>query len=78
MHAQDVISSLENDVFPHLGKLPIPAIDSRVIFTTLRKVEARVVIETARRLRQRIWSIFCYAIAEGVADHDPAPGIVKR
>lgn len=73
-----MISSLENDVFPHLGKLPIPAIDSRVILTTLRKVEARVVIETARRLRQRISSIFCYAIAEGVADHDPAPGIVKR
>ena len=77
VHAADVIGSLENDVFPHFGKLPIPAIDSRVILATLRKVEARGAIETARRLRQRISSIFCYAIAEGVADHDPASGIVK-
>lgn len=69
--------SLENDVFPDLGKLPIPAIDGPVILATLRKVEARGSIETARRLRQRISAIFGYAISEGIADHDPAAGIVR-
>lgn len=77
VHADDVITSLENDVFPDLGMLPIPAIDGRVILATLRKVETRGAIETARRLRQRISAIFCYAVAEGIADHDPASGIVK-
>jgi len=77
VHAADVITSLENDVFPDLGKLPIPAIDGPVILATLRKVEARGSIETARRLRQRISAIFGYAISEGIADHDPAHGIVR-
>jgi len=77
VHAADVIASLENDVFPDLGKLPIPAIDGPVILAMLRKVEGRGAIETARRLRQRISAIFGYAIAEGIAEHDPASGIVK-
>lgn len=77
VHAADVITSLEKDVFPDLGKLPIPAIDGPVILATLRKVETRGAIETARRLRQRISAIFCYAVAEGIVDHDPASGIVK-
>ena len=77
VHAADVITSLENDVFPDLGKLPIPAIDGPIILATLRKVEARGSIETARRLRQRISAIFGYAISEGIADHDPASGIAR-
>ena len=77
VHAADVITSLENDVFPDLGKLPIRAIDGPVILATLRKVEARGSIETARRLHQRISAIFGYAISEGIANHDPAAGIVK-
>ena len=77
VHAADVITSLENDVFPDLGRLPIPAIDGPVILATLRKVEARGSIETARRLRQRISAIFGYAVSEGIASHDPALGIVK-
>lgn len=77
VHADDVITSLENDVFPYLGKLPIPEIDGPVVLATLRKVEARGSIETARRLRQRISAIFCYAVSEGLATHDPAAGIVK-
>ena len=77
VHADDVITSLENDVFPDLGKLPIPAIDGPVILATLRKVEARGSIETARRLRQRISAIFGFAVSEGIATHDPAAGIVK-
>ena len=77
VHADDVIASLESDVLPEIGRLPIPAIDGPVILATLRKVEARGAIETARRLRQRISAIFAYAMSEGAADRDPAAGIVK-
>lgn len=48
-----------------------------MILTVLRKVEARGSIETARRLRQRISTVFAYAMSEGIADRDPAAGIVK-
>jgi integrase len=41
----------------------------------LRSVEARGCIETARRLRQRLSDIFRYAIAEGLAEKDPAAAL---
>ena len=77
VHQEDVITSLERDVFPHIGKLPLAGIDSPLILATLRKVEARGSIETARRLRQRISAVFVYAISEGIAKEDPAAIVLK-
>lgn len=71
-HAQDVIQSLESDVFPHIGKLPLADISPVTVLGLLRLVEARPAKETARRLRQRISSIFVYAISSGIAKDDPA------
>jgi integrase len=77
VHAVDVITSLERDVFPDLGGVSIRDIDARAVLATLRKVEARGSIETARRLRQRISAIFSFAIGEGVASHDPSASVAK-
>ncbi|KKW93854.1 tyrosine-type recombinase/integrase [Sphingobium chungbukense] len=77
VHAADVITSLERDVFPDMGGLPLDEIDAPMVLATLRKVEARGSIETARRLRQRISAVFCYAISEGTAANDPAAIITK-
>ncbi|SEI67762.1 Site-specific recombinase XerD [Sphingobium sp. AP50] len=71
-HAQDVIDSLVRDVFPELGSLPIGTITAPAVRDVLRDVEARGSIETARRIRQRISMVFCFAIAEGWAKEDPA------
>ena len=38
----------------------------------LRAIENRSAIETAKRIRQRISTIYAYAIASGLADSDPA------
>lgn len=76
VHASDVITSLENDVFPKLGHLPIREIDEALVLATLRIVEKRGAKETARRLRQRISAVFVYAIASRRAERDPA-AIVK-
>jgi integrase len=38
----------------------------------LRAIEDRGAIETAKRTRQRISAVFVFAIAEGIAEHDPA------
>lgn len=77
VHANDVITSLERDIFPDLGEMLPTEIDAPTVLATLRKVEARGSIETARRLRQRISAIFAYAISEGIASNDPA-AIVTR
>src|SRR5690606_1278129 len=65
-------SDLKGDVFPAIGKLPIADIEPPRILKVLREIEARGSIETAKRVRQRISSVFSYAIGEGVAKNDPA------
>lgn len=72
VHASDVIRSLERDVFPSIGTLPIAQLTPPIVLGVLREIEARGSIETARRIRQRISATFVYAIAQGIAQHDPA------
>jgi len=72
VHACDVIRSLERDVFPSIGALPIAQLTPPLILSTLREIEARGSIETARRVRQRISAVFVYAVAQGIASSDPA------
>tara|TARA_R110000772_G_scaffold46813_9_gene106944 strand:- start:24656 stop:25279 length:624 start_codon:yes stop_codon:yes gene_type:complete len=54
IHAKDVIRSLERDIFPILGPMPLTEIDEQLLLVVLRMVENRGAIETAHRLRQRI------------------------
>jgi hypothetical protein len=51
-----VIHSLERDVFPTLGAVPVREITAPQVLKLLRSVESRPAIETARRIRQRIWN----------------------
>lgn len=77
VHADDVIRSLERDVFPDLGGLPITAIDPPLVLATLRKMERRGSIETAKRVRQRMSAVFVFGISEGICANDPAAIITK-
>lgn len=76
-HADDVITSLEKDVFPHIGKLPIREITSPIILGVIRLIEKRGAIETGRRIRQRISHVFTYAIGAGMAETDPASAVAN-
>lgn len=76
IHGDDILRSLESDVFPVIGAKTLAVIDVPMVLGLLHKVEARGAVETAHRLRQRISSVFVYAIASGLAAHDPA-AIVK-
>ncbi|MGN6534770.1 MAG: tyrosine-type recombinase/integrase [Mesorhizobium sp.] len=75
-HAADVLTSLERDVFPTFGNIPIEDITAADVLALLRPIEKREAKETARRIRQRMSAIFVYAIASGRATTDPA-AIVK-
>jgi hypothetical protein len=48
---------------PALGSRPIGEISAREVLTALKKVEARGIHETARKLRTAIGDVFRYAIA---------------
>lgn len=71
-HGASVLQQLESDVFPDLGAKPIVAITPPMVLATIRTIEARGAIDTARRLRQRMSAIFVYGIASGVCTNDPA------
>lgn len=77
VHAADVITSLERDVFPSLGARPLVAIKAPDVLATLREVENRGSIETARRLRQRIGGVYDMFISEGVVELNPAASVMK-
>lgn len=72
VHQNDVIRSLERDVFDTIGDIPIAQLTPPLVLAVLREIEARGAIETARRVRQRISDVFVYAIAQGIAQTDPA------
>ncbi len=72
MHARDVLRSLERDVFPLIGALPIAQLTPPIVLGVLREIEARGSIETAKRVRQRISAVFTYAVAEGTCRDHPA------
>ncbi|MGD9811437.1 MAG: tyrosine-type recombinase/integrase [Sphingobium sp.] len=77
IHADDVIHSLERDIFPKLGRLPVGEIDVPTTLAVLRSVEDRGSVDTAKRLRQRMSAVFSFAIAEGICESDPASVVTK-
>jgi hypothetical protein len=56
---------------PLIGNRPIGEISAAEVLAVLRKVEVRGRLETARRLRSTIGTVFRYAIATARADNDP-------
>lgn len=70
-HGDDVLGSLEAEVFPAFGSTPINEVTVADVARALRKVEKRGAVETAHRVRQRIDAVFAYGIAQGVVDRNP-------
>lgn len=56
---------------PLIGERPIAKISAAEVLAVLRRVEVRGRLETARRLRSTIGSVFRYAIATARAENDP-------
>jgi integrase len=75
VHAADVLTSLERDVFPRIGHLALVDIDSPTVLEALRPIERRGAVETAHRLRQRISAVFALAKSQGLVAHDPAADV---
>ena len=70
-HGDRILRRLENDLFPWLGKRPIPEIRAPELLTVLRRIESRGAQETAHRAKQNCGQIFRYAVATGRTERDP-------
>ena len=57
--------------YDDLGERPIREISAAEVLTVLRKIEAKGVYETARRLRAVIGQVFRFAVATARAESDP-------
>lgn len=74
-YAKDIWRSLEKDVFPSIGEIPVQALKAKTIVEALEPIKARGALETVRRLVQRINEIMIYAVNTGLIDANPASGV---
>ena len=49
-YAKDIWRSLEKDVFPAIGEVPVQQIKARILVEALEPIKARGALETVRRL----------------------------
>lgn len=71
-HAENILSGLEKEVFPHFGNLNVKDIKSSMVLAALKPIIDRGAIDRAHRTRQFIASIFDFAISSDWAESNPA------
>ncbi|EPS4833071.1 integrase domain-containing protein [Enterobacter hormaechei] len=74
-YAKDIWRSLDKDVLPAIGAIPVQELKARTIVEALEPIKARGALETVRRLVQRINEIMIYAVNTGLIDANPASGV---
>jgi integrase len=70
-----VLRSMERDLYPHVGTLPLDQISPPQLLAVLRRVEARGATDSAHRLKQVVGQVFRYAVATGSAQRDITPDL---
>jgi len=79
-HAARVMRTLERDVYPIIGDMPIQDIQTLDCLSVIRIVEERGALDVASRVKQRIASVFRYAIQTARCQFNPADqlqGVIK-
>lgn len=66
------LRSAQKDLFPYVGKEPLPSITPPMLLDALRRVEKRGAIESAHTLRQIAGQVFRYGIQTGRCERNPA------
>lgn len=69
---------LERDIYPVIGSIPISLLGAPDVLKVLRRLEARGISDTVRRVKQIISRVMAYAIAEGLCQDNPASHIQNR
>lgn len=71
-HKTRTLSMLNSYLLPYIGSKSVKEITAPMLLEVLRKIEAKGIVETARRAKQVASQIFRYAVITGRAQHDPA------
>jgi integrase len=71
-YAKRWLERLAKDVFPWLGKFPLPQIGAPALLQTLRRVESRGARELPHSLLEACGQVFRYGIATGRCERSPA------
>jgi len=74
-YAKQVLTGLEDDLFPEFGALRMRKVTAGILYAALQKVEARGAKTVAINLRQWASAIFRYGVVTGRADADPAAAL---
>ncbi|ROP49856.1 integrase [Enterobacter sp. BIGb0383] len=74
-YAKDIWRSLDKDVFPAIGAIPVQEVKARTIVEALEPIKARGALETVRRLVQRINEIMIFSVNTGLIDVNPSSGV---
>ena len=74
-HAERVWQTIKADALPYLGNMPINDIKTRDVLHVVRQIEDRGALDVASRVKQRISSIFRYAVQTGYADFNPVDAL---
>lgn len=70
-YATKLMDSLEQNIFPSIGRRPIADISAKDMLDVLSKIEARGALETASRVKQRCSAVFNYAITKLLTTNNP-------
>ncbi|EJF8082588.1 integrase arm-type DNA-binding domain-containing protein [Escherichia coli] len=71
-HSRRVLKSLEDNLFPAIGKRSIDSFSTRDLLVPIKVVEATGRLEVASRLQQRTNAIMRCAVQSGLIDYNPA------
>ena len=71
----DLWRSLENHLFPELGKLPISKVTAPKVIEVIKPLAAKGSLETVKRFCQRLNEIMTYSVNTGLIHANPLSGL---
>lgn len=74
-YAEKIVSRLERDIFPWIGKTSVKELGPKDLLACLKRIEARNAHETAHRASENISWVFRYAIETHRCTSDPSPSL---
>lgn len=74
-HAERVWWTIEADALPYLGDMLINDIKTRDVLHVVKMIEDRGALDVASRVKQRISSVFRYAIQTGYIEFNPVDAL---
>lgn len=74
-HAANVWRTIKTDAFPLIGDIPVDQVTAQNCLAVINKVEERGALDVAGRVKQRMASVFRYAMRTGKATNNPCDAL---